>query len=77
MKNLNNIDVFHIKTTDKGTFAYISFQDMENGDPVNNFYNHIRVPMNLRPIQLSSRDNVLVDQSVQNYVDVETKQQEQ
>jgi len=50
---------------------------MENGDSINNYYNNIRVPMNLRPIQLSSRDNVLVDQSVQNYVDVETKQQEQ
>jgi hypothetical protein len=77
MKNLNNIDVFHIETTEQGTFAHISFQDMENGDPVNNFYNHIRVPMNLRPIQLSSRDNVLVDQSAENCVDVETKQQEQ
>jgi hypothetical protein len=77
MKNLNNIDVFHIETTDKGTFAYISFQDMENGDPVNSFYNHIRVPMNLRPIQLSVRDNILVNQSAENCVDVETKQQEQ
>jgi hypothetical protein len=77
MKNLNNIEVFHIETTEQGTFAHISFQDMENGDSINNYYNNIRVPMNLRPIQLSSRDNVLVDQSVQNYVDVETKQQEQ
>jgi hypothetical protein len=33
--------------------------------------------MNLRPIQLSSRDNVLVDQSVQNYMDAKPKQQEQ
>lgn len=77
MKNLNNIDVFHIETTDKGTFAYISFQDMENGDLVNSFYNHIRVPMNLRPIQLSVRDNILVNQSAENCVDVEPNQKEQ
>lgn len=80
MRDLTNIDVFHIETTDKGTFAYISFQDMENGDPVNNFYNHIRVPMNLRPIQLSVRDNILINQSAENLGDLvvnETKKQEQ
>ncbi|WP_155641035.1 hypothetical protein [Flavobacterium psychrophilum] len=27
MKNLLNIEVFHIETTDEGTFAYISYQD--------------------------------------------------
>lgn len=70
MKNLANIEVFHIETTEEGTFAYISFQDLDNTDNVNNGYDHIRVPMNLRPIQLSVRDNVLVDQSVKNYVDV-------
>ena len=81
MRDLTNIDVFHIETTDEGTFAYISFQDMENGDPVNNFYNHIRVPMNLRPIQLSVRDNILVNQSAENLYDsdavaVEIKQEQ-
>jgi hypothetical protein len=76
MKNLNNIEVFHIETTEQGTFAHISFQDLENGDSINNYYDHIRVPMNLRPIQLSSRDNVLVDQSVQNYMDAKHKQQQ-
>lgn len=77
MRNLNNIEVFHIETTEQGTFAHISFQDLENGDSINNYYDHIRVPMNLRPIQLSSRDNVLVDQSVQNCMDAKPKQQEQ
>jgi hypothetical protein len=69
MKQLKNIEVFHIETTDKGTFAYISFQDLNNIDNINNGYDHIRVPMNLRPIQLSVRDNILVDQSIQKDLD--------
>ena len=64
MKNLTNIEVFNIEITGKGTFAYISFQDLDNCNDINNGFNHIRVPMNLRPIQLSIRDNALVDQSI-------------
>jgi hypothetical protein len=69
MRNLTNIEVFNIETTEKGTFAHISFQDLDNSDNINNGYDHIRVPMNLRPIQLSVRDNILVDQSVKHYED--------
>lgn len=64
MKNFANIEVFHIETTEEGTFAYISFQDLENTDNINNGYNNIRVPVNLRPIQMSVGNNVLVNQSV-------------
>jgi hypothetical protein len=64
MKNLTNIEVFHIEITEEGTFAHISFQELDKTDNPNNGYNHIKVPMNLRPIQKSVRDNVLVDQSV-------------
>ena len=64
MKNLTNIEVFNIEITKNGTFAHISFQDLEKIDNINNGYNNIRVPMNLRPIQLSIRDNALVDQSI-------------
>lgn len=64
MKNLVNLEVFHIEITDEGTFAHISFQDLDNTDNLNNGYDNVRVPMNLRPIQKSVRDNVLVDQSV-------------
>jgi hypothetical protein len=32
MKNLANIEVFHIETTEEGTFAHISFQDLDNID---------------------------------------------
>lgn len=69
MKNLANIEVFHIEITEEGTFARISFQDLDNTDNLNNGYDNIRVPMNLRPIQKSVRDNVLVDQSVKDYKD--------
>lgn len=64
MKNLENIEVFNIEITEEGAFAHISFQDLDNIDNLNNGYDNIRVPINLRPIQLSVRDNVLVDQSV-------------
>ena len=64
MKNLVNIEVFHIEITEQGTFVHISFQDLENTNNLNNGYDNIRVPMNLRPIQKSVRDNMLVDQSV-------------
>jgi hypothetical protein len=70
MKQLKNLEVFHIETTNEGTFAYISFQNLDNTDGINNGYDHIRVPMNLRPIQLSVRDNPLVNQSVQIDLDV-------
>jgi hypothetical protein len=69
MKNLQNIEVFNIEITEEGTFAYISFQDLDKTDNLNNGYDNIRVPMNLRPIQKSVRDNNLVDQSVKEYVD--------
>jgi hypothetical protein len=68
MKNLLNIEVFHIETTDEGTFAYISYQDPNwKGDDPTNGFNHIKVPLKLRPIQLSIRGNTLVDQSEKDY----------
>jgi hypothetical protein len=70
MKNLENIEVFNIQTTEEGSFAWISYRDLDDTDNLNNGNFCKRVPLNLRPIQLSSRDNVLTDQSVKNYVDV-------
>jgi hypothetical protein len=64
MKNLANIEVFNIEITKKGIFAHISFQDLDNTENINNGYDNIRVPMNLRPIQLSLRDNTLINQSI-------------
>lgn len=68
MKNLLNIEVYHIETTEEGSFAHISYQDPNwKGDDPTNGFDHIRVPLKLRPIQLSIRDNVLVDQSEKDY----------
>ena len=68
MKNLLNIEVYHIETTEEGTFAHISYQDPNwKGDNPTNGFDHIKVPLKLRPIQLSVRGNTLVDQSEKNY----------
>ena len=72
MENLENIEVFNIQTTKEGSFAWISYRDLNNTDNLNNGYSCKRVPLNLRAIQLSSRDNVLTDQSVKNYSDAVT-----
>lgn len=63
MRELTNIEVYHIEITEEGSFAYISFQTPnDKADPTNGFQ-HIRVPLKLRPIQLSVRGNTLIDQS--------------
>jgi len=68
MKNLVNVEVYHIETTEEGSFAHISYQDpnWKGNDPTNG-YDHIRVPLKLRPIQKSIKENTLVDQSEKNY----------
>lgn len=66
------IEVYHIETTDEGSFAHISYNDPDwKGDDPTNGYTHIKVPLNLRPIQLSIRGNTLVDQSVKDYHSIE------
>ena len=68
MKNLLNIEVYHIETTEVGTFAHISYQDPNwKGDDPTNRFDHVKVPLKLRPIQLSIRGNTLVDQSEKDY----------
>lgn len=62
------VEVYHIETTNEGSFAYISYKDLEwHGDDPTNGYNHIKVPLKLRPIQKSIRGNTLTDQSEKNY----------
>ena len=41
MRNLANIEVFNIETTERGTFAHISFQDLDNTDNINLSLIHI------------------------------------
>ena len=64
MKNLLNVELIHISTVDGKMMATISYQDPNNLQNNNNGYDHIQVPVNLRDIQLSAYDKVLVDQSV-------------
>ncbi len=58
------VEVIQLNTNKEGKLiATISYQDTTVQD-LNNGYSIIEVPVNVRALQLSSRVNVLVDQSV-------------
>lgn len=64
MKNIENLEVIQLNTNKEGKLiATISYQDTTVQD-LNNGYSIIDLPVNVRALQLSSRDNILVDQSV-------------
>lgn len=64
MENIENLEVIQLNTNKEGKLiATISYQDTTVQD-LNNGYAIIDVPVNVRELQLSSRDNVLVDQSI-------------
>ena len=64
MKNIENLEVIQLNTNKEGKLiATISYQDTTVQD-LNNGYSIIDVPVNVRALKLSSRDNILVDQSV-------------
>ena len=64
MKNIENLEVIQFYTNKKGKLtATISYQDTTVQD-LNNGYSIIDVPVNVRALQLNSRNNILVDQSV-------------
>jgi hypothetical protein len=73
MKNLQNLEIINISTKEGKLVALVSYQDTSTiGEDLNNGYGTIEIPINPREIQTSIRGNVLVDQSVKNYVDVAT-----
>jgi hypothetical protein len=73
MKNLQNLEIINISTKEGKLVALVSYQDTsKNGEDLNNGYGTIEIPINTREIQTSIRGNMLVDQSVKNYVDVAT-----
>ena len=73
MKNLQNLEIINISTKEGKLIALLSYQDTSAiGQDLNNGYGAIEIPINLREIQTSIRGNMLVDQSVKNYVDVAT-----
>jgi hypothetical protein len=64
-KNLINMEIINISTKNGKLVALMSYQDTEKSiEDINNGYDTIEVPINLRDIQLSSRGNMLVDQSL-------------
>lgn len=70
MKNLHNLEIFNISTKEGKLVALVSYQDTSKiGEDLNNGYGTIEIPINPREIQTSIRGNMLVDQSVKNYVD--------
>jgi hypothetical protein len=67
MKDLIKLQVIHIATKNGKLVATLSFQDLAvpiDLDDVNDGYRTIEVPVNLRDLQLSSRGNQLVNQSI-------------
>lgn len=73
MKNLQNLEIINISTKEGKLTALVSYQDISTiGEDLNNGYGTIEIPINPREIQTSIRGNMLVDQSVKNYVDVAT-----
>jgi len=73
MKNLQNLEIINISTKEGKLVALVSYQDTSAiGEDLNNGYGTIEIPINPREIQTSIRGNMLVDQSVKNYVDVAT-----
>ena len=73
MKNLQNLEIIDISTKKGKLVALVSYQDTSKiGEDLNNGYGTIEIPINPREIQTSIRGNMLVDQSVKNYVDVAT-----
>ena len=71
MKNLINMEIINISTKNGKLIALMSYQDLNHDiSDVNIGYDTIEVPINLRDIQLSSRDNMLVNQSLSASEDV-------
>jgi len=67
---MKNLEIIQIKTEKGKLVATMSYQDIDNLNDINNGYNTIEVPINIRELQLSVRDNTLVNQSVKESVDV-------
>ena len=62
---LQNLEIIQLDTFDGKLVATLSYQDPSVQD-LNNGYAHISVPVNIRALRLSVRDNILVNQSVRN-----------
>lgn len=61
--NLKNLEIIDLSTVDGKLIALLSYQNPDVDD-LNNGYNTIQVPVNIRELQYSSRNNLLVNQSI-------------
>ena len=62
---MENPEIIQLNTNAEGKLvATLAYRDPDNGLPINDFNTIREVPVNLRPLQLSARGNVLVDQSI-------------
>lgn len=69
-KNYSNIEVINIEIDKGKMYAYISYQDINDIEyNINNGYNVIRVPINIRELKYSIRGNLLCNQSIDNNID--------
>lgn len=68
--NLQNFEIIQISTEEGKLVALLSYQDVGAVDSLTDGYHLVRVPVNIRELQLSIRDNILVNQSVRQDVDV-------
>jgi hypothetical protein len=67
MKDIIELEVIQINTKDGKLVATLSYKDLTDSvdfDICNNGYRTIEAPINIRDFQLSTRGNLLVDQSV-------------
>lgn len=73
MTNLKNLEIINLSTIDGKLVATLSYQNPDDVLSLNNGYDTIKVPVNIREYQLSIRGNMLVDQSIQTFADEELK----
>lgn len=65
MENIKELEIINITTREGKLFALLSYQDINKIDNLNNGFDTIEIPINIRKIQLSHRGNMLVNQSIQ------------
>lgn len=64
MKTIKNLEIIQLNTVDGKLIATLSYQDLELIGNINNGYSTTNVNVNIREFKLSSRGNILVDQSI-------------
>lgn len=62
---MKHAEIINLETRDGKLYALLSYQeDIFDMDDPNDMYRTIEVPVNLRPLQLSPRGNILCNQSI-------------